>query len=361
MNRPQLPAEVKSFACQRIESGEWTIEEAVIATSFTERTVKRWLAKYRAGGVGALRVSREGQKGRRRKELCESTRALVDSTLARLPHLRTRSMQDYLRRHHQLKVPRRALERYLKCRGFVDQAVSNGKPEPRRFEAAAPMNLVQVDILWVGKKTEGRLYVVNVLDDHSRFLLGSIALTKQTGEAVLKTFCEVIHRWGTPRAVLTDRGTQFAHWNGRTRFQDYVEKELRARHILASPEHPQTLGKVERFHRTLRKEKLSKREGCPDLHQLQADLNAFADYYNYERPHQALGGLTPADRFYSMGDATACGLAEAASGQGDERIFLTANLMGRRLVLAGRDSDSLRVLWDDAPASGDTERERPIW
>lgn len=74
-------------------------------------------------------------------------------------------------------------------------------------------------------------------------------------------------------------------------------------------------------------------------------------------------GLTPADRFYSMGDATACGLAEASShGEGDGRIFLTANLMGRRLVLAGKDADSLRVLWDDEPAAANgTGKERRIW
>lgn len=364
MNRPQLPVEIKAVICERILAGEWTPEAAATATSYTTQSIGRWLERYEKGGAEALKIKRGRGTRPNPKRLSKAVRQVVDTVLDSQPHMRTRSLQDYLRRHHQMKVARRVLDRYLKSRGLaaVRPPTADEAP-PRRFEAPEPLAMVQVDLMYVPKTGGGHLFVANVLDDHSRFLLASRALEVQTGQAVLAVFRNAVERWGTPQAVLTDRGTQFVHWRGRTRFQDYVEKELDARHILAATQHPQTIGKVERFHATLRKEKLRKvKDGYPTIAVLQTDLDGYADYYNYERPHQGLDGLTPADRFYNMGKPTAAalGLAQASNGAAAERVFLTANLMGKRLVLAGPNADSLRVLWSEDRAT-EPGGERSIW
>lgn len=266
----------------------------------------------------------------------------------RAPKLRTRSLTAYLQRHCGWKVPRRLVAAYLVERGLVEPAPAKKmKRPPRRFEAPAPLDLVQVDIVYVPRRDDdGWLYVVNVLDDHSRALLGSTALEQQTGKNVLEAFREVVSRWGQPNRVLTDRGTQFVHWRGRTKFQDYVEKELKAQHVLAAAKHPQTLGKLERFHRSLQDEGLDP-EGYAGVEDLQAALDRYRAFYNHERPHQGIGGLVPADRFYGMAQPLQ-EVWQKLKGWGPQQgIFLTANLLGRRLVLAGPRPDQLRVLWDD--------------
>jgi len=360
MNRPQLPIEVKEVVCQQVLAG-WKVEAAAKATGFSAQSIGRWLASYKEGGVQALR-SRRGKPVRASlKQLSGSERRAVDQALNQHPHLRNRSLREYLLRHHQLRVSRRQLERYLRSRGLVEAAAKQAEEgPPRRFEAPEPMAMLQMDVMYVAKTGGGHFYVADVIDDYSRFMLASVALEEQTGENVLGVLRQVVNRWGVPQAVLTDRGTQFVHWRGRTAFQKYVVNELKAQHILAATQHPQTIGKIERLHATVRKEKLRQTGSYPSLEALQADLDNYTNYYNYERPHQGIGGLTPADRFYRMGDPTAAGLLKASTQATEEGVFLTANLMGRRLVLAGPDVNSLQVLWSDA-ASSPTTRVSEIW
>ncbi len=361
MNKTQVPVEMKAALCEQMFAGESTVEAAAAAIGRSVRTINRWLERYESGGVEALTTTRRRGGSRKKKELSPAERAAVDQVLSEHPHLRSRSLRDYLRRHRQMKVARRPLDRYLRRRGFVEPGPRREEESPpRRFEAGAPLEMVQADVMYVPKGGGGHLFAVNFLDDHSRFLLGSVALERQTGEAVLTALQKVVERWGTPKSVLTDRGTQFVHWRGRTRFQNYVEKELKAKHILAATQHPQTIGKVERFHATLRKEKLRTRtEGYPTTQLLQTDLDSYSDYYNYQRPHQGIGGLLPADRFYGMREATESALEQACSAT--TGVFLTANLKGRRLVLAGPDANSVRVIWDEAQPELRSPGGRDIW
>lgn len=360
MNRPQLPIQVKEVVCQQILAG-WKVDAAAKVTGFSTQSIGRWLTRYKEGGVKALRSRRGNPVRKEVKQLSRVERRAVDQVLSQYPHLRCRSLQDYLLRHHQLKLSRRQLDRYLRSRGLVEPAARQAEEgPPRRFEAPEPMAMLQIDVMYVAKTGGGYFYVADVIDDHSRFMLASVALEEQTGENVLGVLRRVVSRWGVPQAILTDRGTQFVHWRGRTAFQKYVEDVLKARHILAATQHPQTIGKIERLHATVRKEKLRQTGSYPSLESLQADLDSYANYYNYERPHQGIGGLTPADRFYKMSEPTAAGLQKASLAT-EEGVFLTANLMGRRLVLAGPDVNSLQVLWSDAASSPTSPREPEIW
>jgi transposase InsO family protein len=284
----------------------------------------------------------------------------VDGVLAEQPHLRSRSLRQHLLRLHGLRVPRRQLDAYLKAKGLVESRQPTAEPEPRFFEAPRPLDMVQTDLMYVKREDgDGHFYVLTVLDDHSRMALASTVLEHQTGRVVLEAFRRVINQWGTPSRVLTDRGTQFIHWRGRTEFQEYVENELGAEHILARAQHPQTLGKIERFHATLRKEAL-KRPAYPSHEALQAELDGYHRVYNYQRPHQGLDGLTPADRFYGLaGPVTEKVLHGPSLAPG--ALLLTANLMGRRLVLAGQTPGQVQVLWDDGASRENPGAEPRLW
>lgn len=343
MNRTQLPRELKAVFCQQIREGKWTVEQAADISTYSTQSVRRWLT---SDPVAKKRATKAAATPAEQRPLDPDLRRILDEAIERVPSLRQRSLVDYVRRHYGCKVPRRMAAAYLRGRGLVERATVKVEQPMRRFEAPVPLNLIQVDIVYIPKLGGGWLFSVNFLDDHSRMLLGATALEEQTGKTVLAAFREVVAQWGAPTRVLTDRGTQFVHWHGRTAFQKYVQDELKAEHILAAARHPQTVGKLERFHSSLKQEGLDPK-GYADQKSLQEALDRYRAYYNHERPHQGIGGMVPADRFYGMAKP----LEEVwrnLTGWGPGRgVFLTMNVLGRRLVLAGPRPDQLQVLWDD--------------
>jgi hypothetical protein len=178
----------------------------------------------------------------------------------------------------------------------------------RRFEATAPNELWQTDSIdWV--IATGVVKILSFLDDHSRVALRSKALPEATSEATWDTFCEATEAWGVPVGQLSDNGLNFS---GKLRgFEVHFERQLRAIGVQAKtsrPFHPQTCGKVERFQQTLKKW-LRRQPLAADLAELQAQLDAFVDYYNHQRPHRGIGRLTPAERWAATPPAINLGIA----------------------------------------------------
>lgn len=139
--------------------------------------------------------------------------------------------------------------------------------------------------------------ILNIIDDHSRLLVASQARAITKGLDVVETFHKAAAAHGFPASVLTDNGAVFtaAPRGGRSA----LESELASLGITYSRSrtyHPQTCGKVERFHQTL-KRWLAKQRQSRTLVELQAQLDRFAVSYNTWRPHRALGRHTPAQAF----------------------------------------------------------------
>lgn len=361
MNRKQMPWSIKQSIAQRVADGEWTVSEAAEAVGYSEQSIRRWVDAAQAVMVvddpaEETDASAEASLSKSEPEVFEPAlagthRELLDGILLKRPHLRRRSLQEYLRRHHGLELPRRVLSSYLREKGLVGAGpVGVGDRAPRRFEAASPLDLVQVDLFYVRRQAGGFWYGLSVLDDHSRLALAVPVLEEMTGEVVLSAFRGAIEGWRPPARVLTDRGPQFVSWRGRTDFQDYVEDELWATHVVAGRQHPQTLGKVERFHGTLRKEALVEAEGYASREEVQRILDHYLAYYNHVRPHQALGGLTPAERFYGMERPLRESMG--TGWQPGRGLYVALNLDGRRLVIAGEGPERVRVLWDEDRPSG---------
>ena len=188
--------------------------------------------------------------------------------------------------------------RVLKRGGFVSP---QPKKRPRssftRFEAALPNETWQSDMTHWALADGTDVEIVNFIDDHSRLCLASVALAVARATAVVEIFETARQRHGTPASVLTDNGAIYTarYRNGRVAFEITLEA-LGVTHKHSSPYHPQTCGKVERFHQTL-KRFLAKQAPADDLVGLQRQLDRFVAYYNEARPHRGIGRRTPREVF----------------------------------------------------------------
>jgi transposase InsO family protein len=194
------------------------------------------------------------------------------------------TITEILRRHGKLNGPRA------------------GQPRDCvRFEHPEPNDLWQMDFKGHFALGEGRCHPLTVLDDHSRFALAIGACGDEGTKTVARWLERLFEQYGLPERILTDNGPPWGTGGPERHTLLTVwllDLEIRVSH--GRPYHPQTQGKDERFHRTLKEELLS-RESFADLEAAQARFDAWRDRYNHKRPHQALDYATPASRYRSSG------------------------------------------------------------
>jgi transposase InsO family protein len=189
--------------------------------------------------------------------------------------------------------------RILARRGFVTpQPQKRPRSSWRTFCADQPNERWQADVThWLladGTEVE----ILNLIDDHSRLCLAADAHRRTSGGDVVTSFRTAFARWGLPASVLTDNGAIFtAKQRGEGRVALEVELgALGIRFDHSRPYHPQTCGKVERFHQT-QKKWLTARPRPTTVAALQSQLDEFTGYYNRQRPHRALHRRTPAEAY----------------------------------------------------------------
>jgi transposase InsO family protein len=185
--------------------------------------------------------------------------------------------------------------RVLKARGFVElQPQKRPKSSLHRFSADVPNECWQADMTHV-EFGDGQLYeVLNMIDDHSRLCVASRAMKTVKGPDVVRVLHKAAETWGYPASFLSDNGliftTQRHHQVAGVTEQALFALGIEAKH--SRPYHPQTCGKVERFHQTMKKFLAKQDINTPK--QLQRALDRFVTYYNEERPHRGIGRQTPA-------------------------------------------------------------------
>jgi transposase InsO family protein len=188
--------------------------------------------------------------------------------------------------------------RILSRRGFVTpQPQKRPRSSYVRFVADQPNERWQADITHVRLGTGQEVEIMNVIDDHSRLLIASDALVVFKAADVVASFHQGAATHGFPASLLTDNGAVFTAGprGGRCALEIELAR-LGIRAVHSRPYHPQTCGKVERFHQTL-KRFLARQDTAETIGDLQDQLDRFADYYNTVRPHRAIGRRTPAETF----------------------------------------------------------------
>jgi hypothetical protein len=153
--------------------------------------------------------------------------------------------------------------------------------------------------------------ILSWLDDHSRYLLSLTAHQPVTGDEVVATFLAAVDAHGAPASTLTDNGRVYtARFGGGRNAFEYLLPLLGVQQKNGSPGHPQTQGKVERFHQTLQRW-LRSRPPARTLSELQGQLDDFQEHYNELRPHRALERRTPGDAYRQTPKALPAGNGHA--------------------------------------------------
>jgi transposase InsO family protein len=261
------------------------------------KTAYKWIARYRERGDSGLQdLSRRPRSSPRRTapELETAVLAVRD----RHPTWGGRKIQAYLLAQHQDPVPAAAtISKILKRHGRIHPDEAAKHRAWKRFEHEAPNALWQMDFkgdfpLHAG----GRCYPLTVLDDHSRFAVGLRACGNQRAETVQPALTEVFERYGLPEAMIMDNGSPWGvGGHSLTQFSLWLIR-LGITVSFSRPYHPQTLGKDERFHRTLNEDVL-RSQLFEDLNHCQRHFDDWREIYNLLRPHEAIGMKPPGMRY----------------------------------------------------------------
>lgn len=196
----------------------------------------------------------------------------------------------------EISLPVRTIHRILERNGLVGEAAHG--PAPARFERSQPNELWQMDSKGKYPLEDGECHALSILDDHSRYAVGLYALPELNGEKAYPCLVETFRHYGLPQAMLMDRGamwwTAFNGWGLTQLSVQLIEQGIRL--LYGRVCHPQTQGKVERFHRTLGLE--LRHRGVPrKFAEWPAALAEVRSNYNQRRPHEALGMQRPAQRY----------------------------------------------------------------
>ena len=297
-----MPWEEKTVSDQRAEfvarviMGEESMSELCRAYGISRPTGYKWVERYRNG-----------------ENLCDRSHAPFARPFRTDPEMEQRILK--VRRDHETWGPRKirrhlldtgvvdalpapsTIGDILKRHGQIDEAASAQHTPWKRFEYDEPNALWQMDYkghfaLGNGQRCHG----LTILDDHSRFSLCLDAKENEQWEPTKASLIRVFEEFGIPDAILCDNGSPWSdNKGGYTPFEIWM-MQMGVAPMHGRPLHPQTQGKDERFHRTL-KEDLLLRKALADLEEAQREFDAFRYCYNYERPHGALALDVPAKHY----------------------------------------------------------------
>ncbi|MGQ3200585.1 IS481 family transposase, partial [Microbacterium aurantiacum] len=297
----RVTVEIRLRAVTAVGDGAAVVD---VAEQFgvTRQTVTAWRRRYEAHGLDGLR-----DRSRKPHSSPHRIPAGVEALICELrrEHRRwgARRIAFELRRVGQQNPPSRStVHRVLVRNGLVNPQDQQHKRVYKRWAREVPMHLWQLDLVGGIHLVGGReCKILTGIDDHSRFVVLATVLEVPSGPAVVDAFVSAMGRWGVPVEVLTDNGKQFTGKFTRPMPVEVLfERTCREYGIaarLTKRRSPTTTGKIERFHRTLRRELLDEVGAFASIEDAQAALDEWVHAYNTERPHQSLDMQPPAAPF----------------------------------------------------------------
>ncbi len=276
------------------------ISELCRRFGISRKTGYKWIQRYREEGESGL-ADRSRRPHHSPKRTSAEIEAEVDGVRREHPAWGGRKIKAYLERkgHKQLPSPSTITE-ILRRNDHIDEEEASEHRPFQRFEMEQPNLLWQMDFKgYFALEEGGYCHPLNVLDDHSRFLLGLKACPNETYQTVQEQLTGIFRCYGLPERMLMDNGSPWGD-DANTPHTILTAWLIRLGVQISHgrPYHPQTQGKSERLHRTLQAELLS-RYTFPNLTQCQLHFDRWRDIYNFERPHEALEMQSPASRFQS--------------------------------------------------------------
>lgn len=277
-----------------------TLAELGLAAS----TYYRWQQRWREQGTAGLYDHRP-QPGTVWNRLRPAEDARIRAEALRQPDRSPRELACWLTDHGGFAVSESTVYRVLKRHGLIRPVTVLGFPAGREYavKPTRPNEQWQSDGSYFFIVGWGWYYLISVLDDYSRFILAWDLKPDLTAESISDVVQRAVEWTGLPQAPMNARARLVTdHGSGYLAgaFEDYL-RALGIRHVYCSPHHPQTQGKLERFHETLKARlNLLVYTSPGRLHAAMAD---FIDFYNHRRYHEGLDNVTPADVYYARREA----------------------------------------------------------
>jgi len=322
--------------------------------------VYRWVKAYQERGEAGLR--NQGVLSGSRRKLPGPVREKIIEIKKREPFFGVQRISHLLKRVFFLSASPETVRRTLQEESLMvpsRKKHTSNITRPRFFERSTPNQMWQGDIFTF--RLGGRYaYLVGMVDDYSRYMVGLELYRSQTADQVIEVYRRAVGEYGVPKEVLTDRGRQYTNWRGTTRFERELGKD-RVKHIKSQAHHPMTLGKIERFWKTVYEEFLVRAQ-FGSFEEAQERIRHWVRYYNHKRPHQGIGGLFPADRYFEIqGELRKVmerGIAEnvlemALRGKPREPFYMVGRMEGQSVVLRA-EKGKVR-LWVDDEGEGKTQ------
>jgi transposase InsO family protein len=319
----------------------------------SKSAIHHWVKAYRERGEAGLRDP--GVFPKKQKKLPSSVREKIVEIKKQKPSFGVQRISHLLKRVFFLSASPETVRRTLTEESLIvptQKKHSSNITRPRFFERSTPNQMWQGDIFTF--RLGGRYaYLVGMVDDYSRYMVGLELYRSQTADQVIEVYRRAVGEYGVPKEVLTDRGRQYTNWRGTTRFERELRKDG-VKHIKSQAHHPMTLGKIERFWKSIYEEFLV-RSQFGSFEEAQERIRQWVKYYNHKRPHQGIGGLFPADRYFEIqGELRKVmerGIAEnvlemALRGKPREPFYMVGRMEGQSVVLRA-EKGKVRLLVGD--------------
>jgi transposase InsO family protein len=316
-----------------------SVKDTATRYGIDRRTLHRWLVRYANEGLGAL-ADKSSKPDRCPHQISPEIEARIVEMRRSHPGWGPRTILNKLARDLERPPSRAAIYRCLVRHRLIEpKARRRRRDDYKRWERSRAMELWQIDVIGNVLLTTGiSLSVVTGIDDHSRFCVMAKVVARATARPVCDALLEALTTHGIPEQILTDNGKVFTGRLGHkpaTVLFDRICLNNGIRHLLTAPYSPTTTGKVERFHRTLRKDFFAG-NSFETIEDMQAALDLWGTDYNNEREHQSLGDVPPIRRFELARPAA----LEVIDGDiaMEEEPAPRKKVVGRRVDRAGRIS-----------------------
>ena len=262
----------------------------------SSESVGRWVRAYRREGEAGLSMSYTG-KGR---HLPSPVRQKIVELKEANPLFGIKRISQLLKRAFFLSASPETVRKTLHSSSLMPAPSKRRQrniTRPRFFERSVPNQLWQTDI-FTFRLGGHYAYLIGYIDDYSRYITGLELFRSQTAQNVIEVYRRAASEYNPPKEILTDNGRQYTSWRGNSRFEAELKKD-RIHHIKSQPHHPMTLGKIERFWKTIFLEFLGRAQ-FESFEDAVERIRQWVKYYNHKRPHQGISGLCPADRYFEI-------------------------------------------------------------
>lgn len=279
-----------------VEESGFTIEESLKRMDIARSTYYRWRAKYKKYGRSGLQDKKSSPKNQWNAITPMEDERILE-VAEEYPEKSAREISFFITDNESFSVSESTVYRVLKREGLIRKSCIESFPAQKEYHTkpSEVNEQWQTDATYLHVMGWGWFYLISVLDDYSRKIIAwklQNSMTADDFSEVIEKACEVakVDKENMPNLV-SDRGPALIS----TDLSDYlIEKGIH--HILASPYHPQTNGKIERYHKSLKEKVKLHVYDCPNV--LKEEIGKFISEYNKRRYHESLGNVSPDDVFY---------------------------------------------------------------